>query len=1572
MSFKTKGMNQDLSVSAFNPEFSFENMNLRLSTNESNTMMSWVNERGTAQLGLYKEDPHWSKDGEDTVDGAYTDEVAQTLPHGEGTAYSNIQEAEADGWSWNEYSETSIEGVPVGTAVLNHKLVLFTTEGTADDDHIYTIEYIDDGKTQLLVTEKYGQNIGLDENHPLETLVSYESEKIQKVYWVDGKNQPRVINIAAEGIADKPNTFFDFIPTLQLKEEVTVKKILGGNGTFAPGVIQYAFTYYNKYGQESNIFYTTPLCYISHKDRGASPEDKVDNVFKISVRHPDTNYDYLRIYSIQRTSINGTPIVKRIQDISMKDYSDSNSPITREYASSELIPIIHANGSTINPAIIHSSESTINVLPNTSAECYGFVKSGFSDLKITIGDWNISFVNTATQDSVIWITKNKISYNGVYAYYIIGTTNQGATTQEGISMVLIEEPCLTYTDTGTSGNSVDPTELLYKGGESIIANTIEQKDGTLFLGNFKNERMNLNLLKESIKGITTVDSEHTVNNNTVPYTRQIKAVSVSTGNYSYANQLTATNVSGTTNIPCGGFKRGDYYRCGVQFQHKSGKWSDPIYINDVEVKGTPSIDTGTNTITLPVLKGHINNESGIPDESTTIGKLINGGYRRARPVVLFPEMKDRVTLFQGVAAPTVYTNDRRIGSGTVAEPKGDLYAQSSWFFRTRYDSNTQISNDGTVAPYYGVDDNDHIPYAYAGIRNLQEYNPETIRGVEIQGDFSDDNRFKVDNTLLTLHSPDIEFDTQLWNTSFENTKGYKIGKALISNTWSDINIQTETPTISEKGAGFTHKSFSKANSYGIVSGPFYEDFAVDDGNHLEAWTDEQSAYKWMVYPWNKDGSLNNDINRPSNEGTPTAILKKKAISNLRITNTSWLSSFESFSFSGNPELFTSEEVSIVKVDGKVYEGNIDTMLTPDVSDGMYFAHDDTDAEESADTLFTTPITWKTYSKNPGHADQQGLRIWNNNTWDWTNSAIGNDYVDLVMKKAGVRMKYKSTPHVVFKQYNSPSLFGDNYTLPIVEIRRTADTNFLSNIYGGTSTDALKENNWIPCGEPVPIYDSNNAPLSNIEFEYSYGDTYFQRWDCLKTYAFTKEDTNQVVEIGSFMLESRINCDGRYDRNRGQVNNTNMSPQNFNLMNPVYSQIDNFFSYKILDDSYYENTNYLNQITWSKTKESGADIDLWTNITLASVLELDGDKGELNKLIRFNNYLFAFQDRGISQILYNDNVQIQSTQGVPIEIANSGKVSGKDYKSSSIGCSNKWSMVTTPNGIYFMDSNDKSIYLFNGQLANISNAGGFNSWCKLNIPSSKDKWTPVPYEKNQQGINIGGFENFVGYYDQLNQDVLYINHKTALAWSEKMQAFTSFYDYGNTPFFVNLDDTGIWINKDLSNDIWKLWRHQAGYYCKFFGRNMPYWMTLVGNPEPQASKLFTNLEFRACVENEGLYPGGEESNFNPYTPFDTLDSWNEYQHGFADMIYQRNSFSHHSRDNNASLKRRFRIWRCDIPRDNADLSTDADFGVTRVKKHPSDRMCNPWLYMKLLKKAKSNPRESLQKTEIHDIVMTYFT
>lgn len=158
ISWRTKGMNRDTSVSAFNPEFAFENVNIRLATNEGNTMMSWVNERGTRKMSLRIDTTPWA---DKTEDGRYVD---------------------------------SVEGKPIGTAALNHKLVVFTTGKYWDC--IYVFEKSDNAEYDLVGKLLHKGTLGFDVNHPIETLVSYESEDIQKVYWTDNKNQPRVINIA--------------------------------------------------------------------------------------------------------------------------------------------------------------------------------------------------------------------------------------------------------------------------------------------------------------------------------------------------------------------------------------------------------------------------------------------------------------------------------------------------------------------------------------------------------------------------------------------------------------------------------------------------------------------------------------------------------------------------------------------------------------------------------------------------------------------------------------------------------------------------------------------------------------------------------------------------------------------------------------------------------------------------------------------------------------------------------------------------------------------------------------------------------------------------------------------------------------------------------------------------------------------------------------------------------------------------------------------------------------------------------------------------------------------------------
>ena len=107
---------------------------------------------------------------------------------------------------------------------------------------------------------------------------------------------------------------FLFNPYLQLNEEITVNRIAGG-GHFHAWTVQYAFTYYNLYGPESAVFYNTPLYYAAPDDRGGAADEIINCSFNINIKNVDKNFDFLRVYAIQRTSINGTPVARKVSDI---------------------------------------------------------------------------------------------------------------------------------------------------------------------------------------------------------------------------------------------------------------------------------------------------------------------------------------------------------------------------------------------------------------------------------------------------------------------------------------------------------------------------------------------------------------------------------------------------------------------------------------------------------------------------------------------------------------------------------------------------------------------------------------------------------------------------------------------------------------------------------------------------------------------------------------------------------------------------------------------------------------------------------------------------------------------------------------------------------------------------------------------------------------------------------------------------------------------------------------------------------------------------------------------------------
>lgn len=296
--FNIKGMTKDISRSKSGSNLAYDIQNMRLTSQEGETLLSLTNEKGNKEY---------------TLDFKSFAESIRTLD-------SQLADKEAK----NEFL-----GKIIGYCVLDKYLVIFThyTDNNTTTDRIYRFEKDATNDIQLNGVLLYWGDLGFTDIMRLETMGIYESANIQKVYWLDGINQPRFINVAGDTetilkhrdhwLSSK--TPFDFIPVFDYKGDSTIKiERQDYGGTFPEGIIQYAMCYYNLNGQQSNIFYISPIYYISHSERGAQQEQTLNNSFKITIKNVDTDFDYLRIYSIHRSSINGKPSCKVIANISLK------------------------------------------------------------------------------------------------------------------------------------------------------------------------------------------------------------------------------------------------------------------------------------------------------------------------------------------------------------------------------------------------------------------------------------------------------------------------------------------------------------------------------------------------------------------------------------------------------------------------------------------------------------------------------------------------------------------------------------------------------------------------------------------------------------------------------------------------------------------------------------------------------------------------------------------------------------------------------------------------------------------------------------------------------------------------------------------------------------------------------------------------------------------------------------------------------------------------------------------------------------------------------------------------------
>lgn len=1489
--FTNRGMFQDTSISKASNEFAFENCNIRITAVDNKTLLSVTNEILPKELQVSIEDI-------DYIPGNY-----------------------------------------LGHSIINDQIVLFTKD--EEKDYIILLSLNRD-KEILEGQIIYSGDLNFSLEHPIEAISFYESEDVQKVYWVDNCNSPRFINIKDKSIKGKDAAQFEFTPELKSFPSVIIEKRYE-DGIFPAGTIQYFISYYNKYGTETGIVWSSDLQYMTQADRAESPENSTSCSFTINISDVDTSFEYIRIYSLQRTSLNSTPIANLVVDARITGNKFTFTDTNNNIESIDPTSLMFLGGNKFIASTVSQKDNTI-FFGNIESTEYSIPDNIKKYIKNTIDNNNISsLVSFGKKTIAINEDSNQLDYSSktiktfknseVYRFAIQFQDKTGRWTQPLWVGDARPDSYPKFTNNTLELNTAEFNM------NSTLYSLVKDKYVKYRLLIAEASNSDRSVLAQGIVSPTVFNHAERVNNNG-PYSIASWMLRPRWGNAHYehlaglGNNYTSDRINGTTtysNTPTA-----EIQNSLLRFPLKItdvGEGSRPVRVPTTMFVFSIRRSRIASTIEFLVIKGtDITPSTNISTIQTTDLLIVEH-----REIFIIDRSKEDYYCYSDIAnIIKTYVSDAVGIPGLTKEQYYEYLnnpndyttvekiGESNWYsgyFREEGDFifKKHVNNEGI----------------YTGLYTIDSGTDPTPSDLSIGSNTYSENStgFYVDSSIVSFFSPEIEYNQEiLSNTDFT----FRIvGIVPINSTNSDIILETNNTGIADF-SGLDKRNINNLSNTSLFNAGLYKDYGWS-GTKIN----KDTLNTYYIYLWNKSGSIiGQTADATNSDGSAFnmlhADLKHKVISNKRKSNSTIYISSNIPRYNVSPTVFNSDtiESKILKLKGKnvIYQGNYDNLVVSNSPYKVMYNSRDYNSRPSngrqdissssrpaerpkgyADLNQTDPVRIKYNTTAHAVFELKGvddslqilpyLKDNEENKWD-----ISNLYPDVVSDDYSYSYPWIDSDD----DYNQKSIGGlacrdtnTGYHLPylfIGELVRTIDNNLL---YGGSDENALERIKWIPASLATPITDSITE---------SYGDTYYQRWECLTAYPSTEEDLNSVVDITSFMVETHVNLEGRYDKNKNIENSLNARKNNFNKVNTVYSQEDNFFTYNILDEK-FNSSNYESQVVFSLPKEPSSDIDTWTNISLVNALNLNGLYGKLNKLENFNNNIIAFQDKAISSVNYNNRTALSTEAGVPIEIANSGKVNGYSIISDVIGCQNKDSICRTSSGLFFIDDLNKSLFMFNREgVSNISSSKGMSIWFKNNL-TGKEKIS----------------------YDFLTHDVYISNKDYCLSFNEDFQSFISFYDYNNIDTLFNLNKESLVLKTDNNRIVPSI---------MFKGNYTPsYSITYRVNPDPFTDKIFTNVEFLAdfYATNSPDIPYSFGETGHSLIPFNKLRVWNEYQEGIVEDYSLKRRYP--------NFQKKFRTWRVDIPRD---------------KNNHRDRIRNPWIMLELSRNNAPNNR-----MVFHNLAVKYF-
>ena len=347
-------------------------------------------------------------------------------------------------------------------------------------------------------------------------------------------------------------------------------------------------------------------------------------------------------------------------------------------------------------------------------------------------------------------------------------------------------------------------------------------------------------------------------------------------------------------------------------------------------------------------------------------------------------------------------------------------------------------------------------------------------------------------------------------------------------------------------------------------------------------------------------------------------------------------------------------------------------------------------------------------------------------------------------------------------------------------------------------------------------------------------------------AYPAEEIDDVRGINmDFPVETTLNItlrEGYHFANKEDHSVDTATPLNQYILDSVFSSENDLFTYtsKPLD---YSTVNHLpNRIYFSDVKINNAAADAWRSYDPSNYADIDGNYGEINKLIVYNDVMYYLQDAAFGALNINPVSTVKDASGNNI-VLGVGKKVIQDHKNISTyaGAADNAHVVSTQTGLYWFDINTKKAFNFN--------------------PSPKQGLNPISdtklmksYFENRPSLNSEN-PGVALAYDYVNNEILYSLYTEevgdteevgeadeTIVYNEMLKTFTSVYTFSSR-IFMSLPDRLFSVSSfSAEEERGSIYEHNIGNLCMWYGEISNPEIEFIVNKHPLYTKVFDNLEW----------------------------------------------------------------------------------------------------------------------------------